>query len=125
MCRQRGAHERGDAVGLLRRAKRGLGYERPETGLLWARALSAVLSGDLASADFTLTSLVEQGEQRPEVYNLLGRVVRERGDLKRALQIHQALVLRRDLSGSLRVEALSWKPVCGSLPRIDMNISLG
>jgi len=69
--------------------------------------LSAVLSDDLKGADSALTSMVERGEQRPEVYNLLGRVARERGHFQRALQIHQALVLRRDLSASLRVDALN------------------
>ncbi|MAJ59006.1 MAG: hypothetical protein CBC48_02895 [bacterium TMED88] len=94
-------------MGLLRRAKRGSGHKTPDASTLWARALGAALSDDLEGADSALTSLVEQGTQRPEVYKLLGRVARERGNFQRALQIHQALVLRRDLSASHRVESLN------------------
>ena len=94
-------------MGLLRRAKRVSGRKGPDASLLWARALEAVLSDDLEGADLALTSLIEQGSQPPETYNLLGRVARERGHFQRALQIHQALVLRRDLSASLRIEALN------------------
>ncbi|MCH2188123.1 hypothetical protein MK280_19900 [Myxococcota bacterium] len=69
--------------------------------------MEASLSDDLERADSALTRLVEQGGQAPDVYKLLGRVARERGHLQRAVQIHQALLLRRDLNAVDRVESLN------------------
>ncbi len=106
MCRRRGAHGRGDGVVLLRRDKRG-SRKAPDVNAVWGRALDAALSDDLESADSHLTTLVQDQDPGPEVYRLLGRVARERGDVRRAVQIHQALVLRRDLSAADRIDSLN------------------
>ncbi len=74
---------------------------------VWRRALRASLDGDLERVAEQLTSLVERDSGDVEAFIVLGRVCRQGGDAGRAVAIHQALVVRRDLTRDERVEALA------------------
>ena len=62
------------------------------------RALEAVLAGDLEAAEAELVELVQLDSGDPTAYMALAQLYRERGEVGRALQVHQNLLLRGDLS---------------------------
>jgi lipopolysaccharide biosynthesis regulator YciM len=70
------------------------------------RSLHLVLAGDLAAAEEALAEAARLDSSASEVYLALANVYRARGQIGRAIQIHQNLLLRPDLPAELRREAL-------------------
>ena len=69
-------------------------------------ALRRVLEDDLDGAEEILASVVKRDSGQLEGYLALAGLYRRRGEMARAIRIHQNLLLRRDLSPELRDEAL-------------------
>ncbi|MCG8592660.1 MAG: tetratricopeptide repeat protein [Proteobacteria bacterium] len=66
------------------------------------RALLAVLERDFDTAEAALQEAVEADSMEVEPYLALARVYRTRGELGRAIRIHQNLLLRRELTSAHR-----------------------
>jgi lipopolysaccharide biosynthesis regulator YciM len=88
--------------GLLERAlgRPGGGARGAPGGL--RRALLCVLDGDLGGAEAELQRLARDDSSQVEVYLALARVFRLRGDLGRAIRVHQNLLLRPDAGAEAR-----------------------
>ena len=69
-------------------------------------ALHFVLAGDLPAAEKALAEAARVDSSSSDVYLALANLYRLRGDIGRAIQIHQNLLLRTDISRELRREAL-------------------
>ena len=69
-------------------------------------ALHYVLAGDLSAAELALAEAGRVDSSSSDVYMALANLYRARGDVGRAIQIHQNLLLRQDLPKELRAEAL-------------------
>ena len=69
-------------------------------------ALPAVLEGDLDAAEQALAEVVRDDSTQIEVYLALGQLYRRRGEIGRAIRIHQNLLLRSDLAPADRERAL-------------------
>jgi lipopolysaccharide biosynthesis regulator YciM len=65
-------------------------------------ALLAVLEGDYDRAEELITDAVRADSEDVEPYRSLARLYRIRGELGRAIRIHQNLLLRRDLDAQQR-----------------------
>lgn len=70
------------------------------------RSLLAVLDHDFDRAEGLLAEVVRQDSQAIDAYLALARLYRQRGELGRAIQIHQNLLLRSDLDRAQHFEAL-------------------
>lgn len=73
-------------------------------------ALRAALDGDLPAAERALTALAHRDSTQSGAYLALGQLFRRRGEVGRAIRIHQNLLLRRDLdeaNRSLAIEGLA------------------
>ncbi|MBW2280542.1 MAG: tetratricopeptide repeat protein [Deltaproteobacteria bacterium] len=70
------------------------------------RALHLVLAGDLGAAELELAEAARIDSSSADVYMALANLYRARGEIGRAIQIHQNLLLQPDLSEALRVESL-------------------
>ncbi len=87
--------------------RRTRNVDRPaETASHMRRALHLVLSGELAAAETELAAAARVDSSSAEVYLALANLYRARGEIGRAIQIHQNLLLRKDLSEALRREVL-------------------
>lgn len=75
-----------------------------ESGL--RRSLLAALDGDLDAAERELSAIVRRDSTDFHAFVGLARIYRKRGELGRAISMHQTLVLRRDLSHDERALAL-------------------
>ncbi len=69
-------------------------------------ALHFVLAGDLPGAEAALAEAARVDSSSSDVFLSLANLYRLRGDIGRAIQIHQNLLLRADISEELRREAL-------------------
>jgi len=69
-------------------------------------ALHFVLAGDLPAAESALAEAARVDSSSSDVYLALANLYRLRGDIGRAIQIHQNLLLRADISPELRREAM-------------------
>jgi lipopolysaccharide biosynthesis regulator YciM len=69
-------------------------------------ALFALLDDDLEQAERSLAELVHDDSTQIEVYLALGQLYRRRGEIGRAIHIHQNLLLRSDLAEGHRERAL-------------------
>ncbi|RIL05573.1 MAG: hypothetical protein DCC71_09890 [Proteobacteria bacterium] len=78
----------------------------PETDAAIRRALGAVLEHDLASAEAELARAVRRDSDAVDAYLALARIFRQRGEIGRAIHLHQNLLLRRDLDDDARFRAL-------------------
>lgn len=79
--------------------------ERSATAQLRS-ALHHVLAGDLPAAESALAEAARVDSSSSDVYLALANLYRLRGDIGRAIQIHQNLLLRPDISEELRREAM-------------------
>lgn len=70
-------------------------------------ALRALLAEDYERAEEALTALVREDSRDVDAYLGLARLYRRRGEVGRAIQVHQNLLLRADLTHDARVEALT------------------
>jgi lipopolysaccharide biosynthesis regulator YciM len=91
--------------GLLDRARGRPGASKDPVAALRA-ALLCVLDHDLGGAEALLQELARADSRQIEVYLALARVFRLRGEIGRAIHVHQNLLLRSDLAGAQRVHAL-------------------
>ena len=69
-------------------------------------ALVWVLEGDLDRAESVLREVAALDSDQATAYLALARVYRRRGEIGRAIQIHQNLLLRKGLSADERLHAL-------------------
>jgi lipopolysaccharide biosynthesis regulator YciM len=70
------------------------------------QALHLVLAGDLAGAERRLADAAREDSSMVDVYLALANLLRTGGDIGRAIQIHQNLLLRPELPEDLKREAL-------------------
>jgi lipopolysaccharide biosynthesis regulator YciM len=70
------------------------------------KALRCVLENDLDSAEELLSRAVQIDSDQVDAYLSLARLYRLRGEIARAIRIHQNLLLRTDLRSEQRDEAL-------------------
>lgn len=70
------------------------------------RALLLALEDDLDGAEELLAGIVRADSERVDAYLALGSLYRRRGEIGRAIRLHQNLLLRRDLDEAVRDEAL-------------------
>jgi len=85
-------------VGWLTRAFGGDARGPRQQGAALQAALLAVLDRDLDAAESLLSRAVKLDSQAVEPYAALARLYRVRGEVGRAIRMHQNLLLRRDLS---------------------------
>lgn len=72
----------------------------------WRRALGAAVEGRWEATETWLERLVEADSNDLEAYHALARLYRRQGAVGRAIRMHQNLLLRPDLEGEARVEAM-------------------
>jgi lipopolysaccharide biosynthesis regulator YciM len=70
------------------------------------RALHAVLDHDLDAAESILAGAVHADSREIDGYLALASLYRQRGEIGRAIHLHQNLLLRRDLEAGVRFQAL-------------------
>ena len=70
------------------------------------RAFRAVLDHDLDAAESILAAAVRSDSREVDGYLALASLYRQRGEIGRAIHLHQNLLLRRDLDGDSRFQAL-------------------
>ncbi len=69
-------------------------------------ALHHILVGDLAAAEIALSEAARIDSSSVDVYLALANLYRARGEIGRAIQIHQNLLLRQDVTDDFRRESL-------------------
>lgn len=73
----------------------------------YVRGMYAMLTGDFETAIERLSKVVEVSTEPIEVYLALGNLYRQRGQVDRAIRVHQSLLTRAGLSEEERVLALN------------------
>ena len=73
----------------------------------YIRGMYAMLTGDVETAIERLSRVVELSTEPIEVYLALGNLFRQRGQIDRAIRVHQSLLTRHGLSEEERVLALN------------------
>jgi lipopolysaccharide biosynthesis regulator YciM len=92
--------------GLLGRAFGRAGRASPRGEAAARRALLCVLDRDLDGAEAHLQRLARDDSRQVDVYLALARLFRLRGEVGRAIRVHQNLLLRSDLGAEERGLAL-------------------
>lgn len=92
------------ALGLLgvRRARRSRRPEHAETP--YQQGLNALIAGDRDAATKHLAKAVRDDPRNADAYVRLGNLLRERGQLRQAIQIHRELLVKRRLPAPIRFE---------------------
>ena len=75
--------------------------------VLLQRAVRALIDDDDPAAEEALTEWVKKDSRLTEPYRALGRLYRKRGEVGRAIRLHQNLLLRKDLGAKERAAALA------------------
>ena len=88
---------------ILRRKPAGAGDVDAAT----RRALARSLEQDWDGVESELAAVARARSASSDVYLALARVYRVRGEIGRAIRVHQNLLLRKDLSADERLEALA------------------
>lgn len=78
----------------------------PRLEAAYRDALAALLEENLDGAEAALAALVRDDSSQVEVYLILGQLYRRRGEIARAIRVHQNLLLRGDLDDDYRERAL-------------------
>lgn len=91
-------------MALFRRGRERGAAAAPDVAL--RRALHAVLDHDLAGAEDALAETLRRDSTQVDAYLALACVYRQRGEIGRAIHLHQNLLLRRDLGSPERFQAL-------------------
>ncbi len=87
--------------------------------------LTRLIDGDRAGAFEKLEQAVRSGFAPADAYIRLGRMLRERGDATRALQIHKSLTVRDDLTRSEKLQLfLDMAEDYSALERFDQAIGV-
>ncbi len=74
-----------------------------EEGRAYVRGLALHLEGDDERAIGELAEALRHNTRTPEAYFALGTLFRNRGEHERAVRVHQALLMRRDLDRKTRL----------------------
>ena len=90
----------------LRRWLRGDRRAPRDAEIAVRQALRSVLEGDLEAAEDLLSRAVRIDSDQADAYLSLARLYRLRGEIARAIRVHQNLLLRTDLRSEQRDEAL-------------------
>ena len=90
----------------LTRAFKGVTHAMKDVDAILRSALLATLDRDLDRAEALLSQAVRIDSSGVESFLALGRLFRMRGEVGRAIRIHQNLLLRSDLSNEQRVDVL-------------------
>lgn len=77
---------------------------RPTSDEAYILALKRMIDGDQEGALLSLQTAVRSGQARTDAYIRLGNLLRLRGDVNKAVQIHQSLTVKTDLSKDEKVE---------------------
>jgi len=93
-------------AGWWRQRQKGAGPARDPDAAV-RQALVAVLDHELERAEALLAGVVRGDSTEFEVYLALARLFRQRGEVGRAIHLHQNLLLRRDAPSGVRLDALS------------------
>jgi lipopolysaccharide biosynthesis regulator YciM len=91
-------------------------FRRPRPGARrppYLAALAALIDGDQETAYREFRNAVRQDSSNVDAYLRLGDLLRERGDIDRALQLHRELTTRRGLDGD--TEARIQEALCRDL----------
>ena len=88
------------------RGGRGREAEVHDVDAAIRRALHAVLDHDLDAAESILAGAVRADSREIDGYLALASLYRQRGEIGRAIHLHQNLLLRRDLDAGVRFQAL-------------------
>ncbi|MBW2243551.1 MAG: tetratricopeptide repeat protein [Deltaproteobacteria bacterium] len=91
----------------LRRALRGVGRASHSREDAFREALLRLLERDLSGAEEALARAARANSDDPDAYLALAALYRSRGEIGRAIRIHQNLLLRSDLPEGARNEALA------------------
>lgn len=89
-----------------RRPGRGAGRGSRQVERALRRALLEVLEDDSDAAERSLTEIVRADSEEIPAYLALARLYRNRGELGRAIRLHQNLLLRPELDERQRLDAL-------------------
>ena len=87
--------------------RKGRGDRDPRQSPGYIRGMYAMLTGDVETAIENLSKVVELSSDPIEVYLALGNLYRQRGQIDRAIRVHQSLLTRAGLSEEDRVLALN------------------
>ena len=79
----------------------------PDADRALRQALLALLDRDFDAAEALIARALRSDSDDVEAYIALARLYRSRGEVGRALRIHQNLLLRTDLDARTRTEALA------------------
>ena len=79
------------------RGRKSLASSDRQLATTFRKALLAVLDGDYDTAESLIAAAVKADSEDIEPYRSLARLYRLRGEVGRAIRIHQNLLLRRDL----------------------------
>jgi lipopolysaccharide biosynthesis regulator YciM len=90
----------------FRRWVRGTAQAPGDVDTSLRKALRCVLEGDLDSADELLSRIVRIDSDQVDVYLSLASLYRMRGEVGRAIRVHQNILLRTDLRNEQRDEAI-------------------
>lgn len=90
----------------LTRAFKGVTHATEDVDAILRAALLATLDRDLDRAESLLSQAVRIDSSGVDSFLALGRLFRMRGEVGRAIRIHQNLLLRSDLTADERVEVL-------------------
>lgn len=94
-------------MGWIRRVlRRGRSRVSRDANTSVRRALLALLSQDGGEAEAELAAAARSHPQDVDVFRALALLYRQQGELARAIHMHQALLLRRDLDEGARIEVL-------------------
>ena len=93
-------------VSWLRRWLRGETRAPRDVDIVVRKALRCVLEGNLDTAEDLLSRAVRIDSDQVDAYLSLARLYRLRGEIGRAIRVHQNLLLRKDLQSEHRDEAL-------------------
>jgi len=95
-------------LGLFRRfSTQRAGGTRSAPSTLWRRAVLATLDDDLERSESLLAAIAERDSGEFDAYLAIAKIHRKRGDIGRAISIHQTLVLRPDLHARHRMQAIA------------------
>ena len=89
------------------RGRKGAESSDRQLATTFRKALIAVLEGDTSRAELLITEAVRADSEDVEPYRSLARLYRLRGEVGRAIRIHQNLLLRRDLDPAQRDTVLA------------------
>ena len=84
-----------------RRRQRRSGVSRTNP---YVEGLTHLIAGESASAFESLQTSVRSGSAPTDAYIRLGRMLRERGDANKALQVHKGLTVKSDLTRAEKID---------------------